>query len=1472
MANGTGLMGGANGTGGSQQTIIIKKPASNTIYYVFCTQTNNINIPGTLYCSEVDITLASGNGSVTSKNNVVFTTGTPTTSIGKLTATRHCNGTDIWLVCRDWYWNNVVPNGTLTVNNNFRSFLITPAGVNPVPVISAPVTYTFNTNFGWTWDYGCMKISPNGKKLGLALYAFNNFNNNSNNNSFELFDYDNTTGIVSNSLALMPGLINNWNNAWGCEFSPDGTKFYGAKYNNNIGYPPGIYQWDLCAGTPSAIAASIYTVYTNNINPNFAALQLGPDGKIYCTRWNVLNSLDVITNPNAQGSGCGHVANGQSIAPKTALGSLPNFMTSYFLQNPPTVPFTHTVSNSYGCQSALFNTTYSPTVPVVSCGQGYQLTGLQWNFGDPASGAANTSTLTNPVHSFPALGTYTVKLILYYTCGAANDTIKQTVNINQPCISVSSTSITCANLGSATVAATGGIGPFSYTWMPTAQTSPVATGLSPGTYTLTVFDFGNNYTYTATTHFTSLIPLTGNVNNADKVNCNGASTATANVTNIAGGSGTVSYVWQNPGGTIHTSPTPLLGSGIWSVTVTDVKTGCQVKQSFFITQPPPQNLVLSSNVSTICASKTASLSGINSGGTPYMTGNPYTYTWTGGPATSTNTVNEPLAGTYIYTLSSQDSLSCLITNTIVVDFIANPTLTVNDFSICPLETGTLNVSGATTYTWSSNLVSASFTDNPLLTTQYTVTGTALSCTAMATASIILKPVPTAYLNSNSPICNGQNLNLFGNGGVSYVWEGPLGYTSAVQNPVLSGAAPANSGVYGLTVTAANSCTASTTKTLTIHPTPTISLQGDTLCTNQTLHLSSNSFPGAAFFWTGPNGFSSAMQNPSLNNPGIAYAGTYTVKVTSTAGCTNNAVTNVSITALPTPVITSNGPLCFGKNLLFAGSNGADSYSWSGPNGFVSSVQNPTIGGVDLLANGIYNLQIILGPCVNNTTHSVTVFPLPVFTVSSNTGVCETKTLHLYGGTVNNAASYLWKGPAGFVSPNQSTSRSQSDLSHSGTYTLTVVDLNGCINSSAIAVSILQNPILTSSSTTVCLNQPATMSVTGASSYLWSGPGFYQSNQANALVTSASNQAVTVYTVVGTAANTCTSVVTASIETLPLPVPSLTVFPGKRLCFSKPFSLEGSGGFYYEWNAPDNVRYTTRTLSLTANSPVYAGTYTLVVIDEKNCRNSTHIDLTIDPLPGGSLQGKMEGCVPFESNFYYYSANASSSDITTTWQISNGELSTEKKFSRTFSVPGDYLIQGIFSNTVTGCASTNTYIVHAHEKPAADFTFTPQRPLEGLEEVLFTNTSGGEGLDKFDWYLISNEGPLSANKDTRYLFEKTGTFPIAMVVTNKWGCADTSIKTIFVEPDFSIYVPNAFTPNGDELNDTFIPVLNSVKIYNLKVYDRWGALLFQSIEPATGWPGTFNGENCKGDVYIWKIELSTLSGEMKKLNGTVTLIR
>jgi gliding motility-associated-like protein len=1455
MANGTGLNGGSTP---SQGSLIIRRPGSTTLYYVFTV----VGVGGSAYYSVVDMSLAAGHGSVVTKNSVLYSGS----CAEKLTGTKHCNGSDYWVVIRDW-----TNNGT----TNFRSYLLSATGVSTVAVVS-PAT-TFTTSSSWWYDIGCMKISPNGKKLGLALY---NYWWNSNNwHSFEIWDYNNSTGAVTNSLGLLSVSQNTWNYGYGCEFSPDGTKFYGSRLYSGWNNQGGVFQWNLCAGSPSAVAASQTVIATSQtVNTHwYASMQLAPNGKIYIARWygsNASNSISVIHNPNAAGTACNFVDLGQSLSPNHSWYGLPNFVGSWFVQPPPVAPFTYTVSNSFGCQGAAFTTPVTPNTTISVCSvSGYSLLNLQWNFGDPNSGAANTSTVANPVHAFTSLGTYTVKLVLNYSCGGGSDTLTQLVNINQPCISVASTSITCASLGSATVQATGGIGPFSYTWMPTNQTSSVATGLSPGTYTLTVFDFGNNFTYTATTQFTSLIPLTGNVSHAGSVTCHGAATATGNVTNLGGGSGSENYLWTNGTTSLTTQFVNAMSAGLWSLTVTDALTGCQINDLFLITQPFAQGLIITANTSTACVGSSISFTGQASGGTPG-----YTYSWSPGPASDSHTVGEATGGTYVYSLTATDANTCPITQTIAVDFISNPVLSVINASICPLQTGTLLASGATNYTWSTAANTSSISDNPLVTTAYTVTGEALGCISTATGAIFLKAVPVPLIGSNSPICNGQGLALFAGGGTGFYWTGPQSFTSMAQNPVLNVATPLHSGVYNVTVTAVNSCTAATSSTITVNPTPTISASASTVCVNGSLNLYSSSFPGSAYVWMGPANYVSNQQNPSIINPATSATGNYTVVAFSAVGCTNTAVAHASVVPLPVVSFTSNSPRCFGEDLVLnaGATTGGQVFSWSGPGGFVSGSVTNTIVSANLGAGGIYQLVVTTGPCIASYSQAVTIYPLPNPSVSYNGPVCETKSMTVLVSTPpsETIVGYTWQAPAGLGSLTNSIVVLTTDFSHSGVYSATVTDIHGCKASAGSNIIVLQNPTVTASGATVCLYQPATLTAQGAKDYFWIGPGLTVANFAKAIVGNAGSVADVGYLVIGTAANGCTSVASANLSTWSLPTPSVTV-TRNRICLNGTTTLNGFGGKYYEWHGPQQIYHMGQSFSVVASSLIYSGIYTLVATDHNGCQGKATTSITVMDLPEGGLKGTiMDGCVPFCSDFSFQPAQGQPTLITT-WQIfENGKakmnFSATDKFSWCFTSAADYLIKGSYQDAATGCKNAGTFTVNVHPLPGADFYVTPEKPIENSGDVYFTDRSSGKGNEKWEWYILDEKQNKRSGEAVSYLFVNAGTYPVAMIVTNTWGCSDTVVKTVEIAADYNFFIPNSFTPNGDETNDVYLPVTRGVASYQFAIFDRWGAKLFETTDIGKGWDGRFRGNECPVGVYVYVVRLTTIHGQQKEYKGHVTL--
>lgn len=1454
MANGSSITGNMNV---GQNSVIVKQPGSSNLYHVFSCGWNT-----GLYYSTVDMSLAAGLGSVTVLN-VQLVTGAPNNNnyyyVDRVTATRHCNGNDVWVVAKDSWWNN----NNLNNSQNFYSFLVTAAGVNTTAVVSAAGTWSNNGGY----SYGCMKISPNGTKIGLSSSYWNNVNNQQWG-LFELWDFNSGTGAVTNSLSIgnVNWNLNNWWWGYGCEFSPDGSKFYGTvPYGNNNNINTGyISQWDLCAGSPTAIVASEYTVAQNiNNNQNIwsypYAMQLAPNGKIYVARW-YQTAIDVINNPNASGVSCMYTPTAQSIGTRTCYTGLPNFMTSYLSQTPPLPPFTYTVNNTTSCLTVSFT---APSNPTFACAaQGYSVNGVSWNFGDPASGAANTATSTTPTHTYPVPGTYTTVLSFLNACGST--TIALPVVINGASLTINTASITCANLGSATVSASGGVGPFSFTWMPTAQTTSVATGLIPGNYSITVVDNGGNCAYTSTVGFAPLVPLTGVVNNAPAIPCNGIGTGTANIT-LAGGSGGYNYFWNN-GVTVQTTPTVNnLAGGIHTVTVIDALTSCSVMQTFFINQPPALGLVVGTSNATVCAGGTVTLTALSSGGTPGS--NPaYTYSWTGGPTTVSRTATQAIPGNYTYSVTSRDGNNCPITGAVQVGFIVNPTVSVASTSICPLQTATLTATGASSYTWQpSGNTGNTLNDTPAANTSYTVIGSALGCTsAPKSATVYIKPLPSPTITSNSPVCNGQALNMSSNSGSAYQWNGPLSFSSFVQSPTINPASPARSGVYSLTLTGLNSCTATTTTTLTVHPTPTISLAGSTVCVTQTLNLTANSFAGATYSWTGPVSFTSSAQNPSINPLATNMSGTYNLTVTSVQGCTNTAQTSASVVAMPVPTISSSAnALCLGSSLSFTGSGGG-LYSWSGPNAFASAVSNPGISNIQLAANGVYTLVVTVGPCVTSTTKSITVFPLPVAAANS-APTCDGKNLYL---TASGGVAYSWSGPNIYTSSLQNPVLSPCTPTQSGLYTVLVTDANGCQSTANTQVVVLLNPQVLATGATVCYGNPAVLTASGAVSYTWTGPSGYNSYMQNAPVASATNLQAQVYTVTGSAPNSCTSTTTASLKTIPLPVPAATIT--SRACLNSVISVSATGGDRYEWQGPYVFYANQPNATFVAGNMAYSGIYTLTAFSNAGCQARTTVSLQLDPAPEGDLENTIgNSCVPFCAEFGLRPRNAV--PISNMLWYVNGQQYSSPTFSYCMTNPGTYQIIGTFTNAI-GCVNSSSFTIAGYALPVADFEFSPEIPIENFDQVSFVSTSSGQQINNWSWYFADNTTGKFSGPAVNYQFDKAGSYPVALVVKNSWGCSDTVVKTILVDSDFNVYVPSAFTPNADDLNDVFLAKGVGVVKFNLNVYNRWGELLFQSNDMAKGWDGSFRGQECKADVYAWKLKATDAKGRSRDLEGHVTLYR
>ena len=295
---------------------------------------------------------------------------------------------------------------------------------------------------------------------------------------------------------------------------------------------------------------------------------------------------------------------------------------------------------------------------------------------------------------------------------------------------------------------------------------------------------------------------------------------------------------------------------------------------------------------------------------------------------------------------------------------------------------------------------------------------------------------------------------------TYTWTGTNAFTSTSKNPSIPFASLAAAGTYSVIATVAGCPSVFGTTTVVVNPIPAMptASSNSPICVGQTLNLTTPFVAGATYSWTGPNAFSSALQNPTIPGATAAASGTYSLTITVN-GCTSPTRTLVVAVNVPpaAPTLGSNSPVCSGTTLNLTSNLviGA-TYSWTGPNGFTSTLQNPSIVGVTVGASGTYSLTINNGCASPQSTIAVVVNPTPGAPTASNNGpICDGSTLNL-NSTLVAGATYSWTGPNAFSAATQNTSIPGATLINAGTYSVTVT-VGGCTSTAATTTAVI-NPI------------------------------------------------------------------------------------------------------------------------------------------------------------------------------------------------------------------------------------------------------------------------------------------------------------------------------------------------------------------------------------------------------------------------------
>ncbi len=1097
-----------------------------------------------------------------------------------------------------------------------------------------------------------------------------------------------------------------------------------------------------------------------------------------------------------------------------------------------------------------------------------------------AGGNTNAITVTTP-------NTYTVTVTSGTNGCTATASAVVNQNITPPVATVTPANATlnCTTISAVLTASGGG----SYAWS-NGGSNATKTVSAPNTYTVTVTDGVNGCTATASAVVSqNVTPPVASVTPASAVlNC-----TTTSATLTASGGGT--YAWSN---SANTAAITVTTPNTYTVTVTNSANGCTASASATVTQTavPP---VASINPSTFLLSCTATSTVLTATGGG-------TYQWSTGVGTNTITVTTP--NTYTVTVTDGTSGCTATASAIVSQNIAPPVAAVNPANAtltCTNTSAVLTASGGGTYLWSSGGNNNTITVTTPNTYTVTVTDGTNGCTATASALVnqdITAPVAGVTPATATLTCTANSATLTASGGGTYSWS------NGTNTAAITVSTP---NTYTVTVTnPTNGCTATAGAVVNQNITPpavSVSPTSAVLnCTAQNATLTASG--GDTFVWS--NGDNIAAITVSLPN-------TYTVTATdATNGCTATAAATVTQTAVP-PVATIN-PAAFTLTCTTTSTSltatGGGTYQWSTGVGTtsitVSAPNTYTVTVTDLNSGCTATASAVVSQ--NITPPAAAINP------ATATLTCASTSAVL---TASGGGTYLW---------STTDNSSAITVTTPNTYDVTVTDgVNGCTATASAIVNQNTTPPVASVSpataTLFCNAVTANLTAGGGGSYLWS------TGEVTASITV--NAANTYPVTVTDATNGCTATASATVSSIP---PVTAVLAGTNVTCSG--GTDGSVDLTVGGGQSPFVFLWSNSAATEDISGISAGTYTVTVTDAVSCSvtastviteavallaTETHTnescngysDATIDvTVTGGtspySYQWNDAVTTEDRSNVApgAYSLTVSDNNLcTTNIQVVVTEPAG-MTVSSTVNNPTCETIapDGSIALTITGSTAPYSYVWSNGAQTA-----TASQLPAGAYTVSVTDANGCSSLNSFSLtyqfaftveatpsvyvnlgdeaqlgYTINGNGgnissvwspalALSCVDCASPIATPLTTTEYTIRIQNEFGCFATSRTTVFVAPVYDIFLPSAFSPNGDGNNDVFRMYgnLKDIAYLDMQIFNRWGEKVFETNDHNFSWDGTFKSAVQTPQVFIWQLKLVWVDGHREEWRkGSITLMK
>ena len=808
--------------------------------------------------------------------------------------------------------------------------------------------------------------------------------------------------------------------------------------------------------------------------------------------------------------------------------------------------------------------------------------------------------------------------------------------------------------------------------------------------------------------------------------------------------------------------------------------------------------------------------------------------------------------------------------------------------------------GSHTYSWSNGMTTDTIFVSPNTTTTYTVTSNDFCASTVPEPSdqvtVTIDPTPVADAGPDIPYCAGDPVTLSGSGGADYNWfEIPsmtnVGNTaSATLNPV--------GDVDYMMVAWFGSCSDTDYVSITELPASPASAVGDTsVCEGQSAQLDVVGGAGSTFSWSPAAGLNNtAIQNP-IASP--ANSTTYTVTVTSSSGCIKTDTVQVLIN--PTPQVAfSVNDVCLNEissfqNLSSISSGSIQSYAWDFGDANSSSNLSPTYVYPAAQSYSVELLAVSAQGCADSLTQTTTVNPLPIASFNF-TNDCEDKQIPFNDlSSVASGQISAWSWDFG----NNATSTVQNPPTQNypanGFYqvTLTVETEFGCTDDTTQTIEIYPVPIANFAFDSVCLglqNQFTDLSLPDGPYAITSWDWTFSNGDVSSLQSpgiSFNQHGFYDATLTITNAAGCIDMISlGDAAVYPLPVSQFSNAIKNCLEDTTSFAdqssvpdLLGDQIVTWGWSFGDgSTSPSQHTYHLYSDYGFYP--VSLVTVTDKGCSDTVLHQVEIFPLPEVAFTSDLTaGCQPFRV-FYeeLCSIPAPYAISQWTWNLGDGDgpINSQNPMNVYNNDTlgdlniGQYTVS-LQATSGNGCVSSDTVVNYITEYPKPDALFAAEPYVTDVlsPEIDFIDKSSENVVD---WYWEFGDGGTGTEQHPSHSYPDVGTYTVVQYVTTEYGCMDTISTDVKVEPIFTFYIPSAFTPDADGINEEFFGQGEGIKSYSMYIYDRWGELIFVSFDEDFKWDGTYQGKQVQQGTYIYYFYLVDWKNDDHEYRGHVTLMR